>query len=356
VPELSVDSVPVLVVVHRRPEHVARVMEQLRIAQPSTLFVAADIPASGADDDAHREALRLATSIDWPCELRVTVSEAPLGCSPRILSAIDWAFGYVDRLMVIEDDIVIDPSFVSWAGAMLTRYEHETSIGHISGRNELIRWSPTTGDHLIVRRGSMWGWATWRDVWERYRKSPPLDAPTESSLLDEHTRLLVPPPGASLIWDVDWSRFLLSSALHSVVPSVNLVNNIGFGVNATHTTAVDDIRADFPVGSSVPSLDMSLWVQAGVVPDSDLYDEAALLVDLMATFRNPSALARLSRLVTAGMTPELDAVTLHHLAPFRCPEKSARTLAHLRGHGVDADQLFPIEQALVSVKTNENES
>ncbi len=355
-PELSVDSVPVLVVVHRRPEHVARVMGQLRIAQPSTLFVAADIPASGSDDEAHREALRIATSIDWPCDLRVTVSEAPLGCSPRILSAIDWAFRYVNRLMVIEDDIVIDPSFVPWAGAMLTRYEHDSSIGHIGGRNELIRWSPTAGDHLIVRRGSMWGWATWRDVWERYRNSPMLDVPTGSSLLDEHTRLLEPPPGASLIWDVDWSRFLLRSALHSVVPSVNLVNNIGFGVNATHTTAVDDIRADFPVGSSVPPLDMSSWSDVDVVPDADLYDEAALLVDLMATFRNPSALARLSRLVTAGMTPELDAVTLHHLAPFRCPETSARTLAHLRRHGVGNGQVALIEQALALMGMSENES
>jgi hypothetical protein len=356
VPEHSSDSVPVLVVVHRRPEHVARVMEQLRIAQPPTLFVAADVPAAGADDPDHREALRLATSIDWPCDLRVTVSDSPLGCSPRILSAIDWAFGYVDRLMVIEDDIVIDPSFVSWAGAMLTRYEHESSIGHIGGRNELIRWSPTTGDHLIVRRGSMWGWATWRDVWERYRKSPPLDAPTGTSLLDEHTRLLESPPGASLIWDIDLSRFLLSSDLHSVVPSVNLVNNIGFGVKATHTTSVDDIRSDFPVGSSVPSLDMSPWIESGEVPDSDLYDEAALLVDLMATFRNPSALARLSLLVDRGMSPALDPVTVHHLAPFRCPEESARTLSHLRRHGVGDDRLLLIEQALASVNTSENES
>jgi hypothetical protein len=202
----------------------------------------------------------------------------------------------------------------------------------------------------------MWGWATWRDVWERYRNSPMPDAPTGSSLLDEHIRLLEPPPGASLIWDVDWSRFLLRSALHSVVPSVNLVNNIGFGVNATHTTADDDIRADFPVGSSVPPLDMSSWSDVDVVPDADLYDEAALLVDLMATFRNPSALARLSRLVTAGMTPELDAVTLHHLAPFRCPETSARTLAHLRRHGVGNDQVALIEQALALMGMSENES
>jgi hypothetical protein len=353
--EHSSDSVPVLVVVYRRPEHVARVMEQLRIARPSTLFVAADVPAAGADDPDHREALRLATSIDWPCDIRVTVSESPLGCSPRILSAIDWAFGYVDRLMVIEDDIVIDPSFISWAGAMLMRYEHDSAIGHIGGRNELIRWSPTTEDHLIVRRGSMWGWATWRDVWERYRKSPPLDAPIGTSLLDEHTRLLEPPPGASLIWDIDLSRFLLSSDLRSVVPSVNLVDNIGFGVNATHTTSTDDLRADFPIGSSVPPLDMSSWSDAGVIPDTDLYDEAALLVDLMATFRNPSALARLSRLVDRGMFPALDAVTLHHLAPFRSPEESARTLSHLRRHGVDADRLFSIEQALTSVNTSENQ-
>jgi len=348
-PEIAQASAPVLLVVHRRPEKVARVVERIRAARPQHLFVAADVPASGASDHEHREAVRLATDVDWPCELHVTVSERPMGCTPRILSAIDWAFESVDRLVVIEDDIVVNPSFISWAGAILDRYENDSSIGHVGGRNELVRWPAQSDDHLIVRRGSMWGWGTWRDVWHRYRANPTIAAPSGRNLVDEHVALLNSREGASLIWDIDFSRFLISSELHSVVPSVNLIDNIGFGTAATHTTADDDIRAHFPTGSSVPPLRETSWANSGLQLSAETYVDAALLIGLMATYRQPSAVARLSRLVERGSGPDLDAATLHHLAPFRAAEFSARALAHLRSHGVDPSRLAPIERAISSV-------
>lgn len=347
--EVHPASAPVLLVVHRRPEKVARVVECIRAARPQVLFVAADVPAEGADDADHREAVRLATDVDWPCELRVTMGERPLGCSPRILSAIDWAFESVDRLVVIEDDIVFDPSFIPWAGMILDRFEHDPSIGHVGGRNELVRWPAQTDDHLIARRGSMWGWGTWRDVWQRYRTSPQTAAPSGGSLLDQHVGLLESREGASVVWDIDLSRFLISSDLRSVVPSVNLVDNIGFGIAATHTTEDGDIRAHFPTGSAVPPFDETAWVNSGLEMTADVYDDAAVLIGLMASYRNPSAVARLSRLVERGSGPELDAATLHHLAPFRHAETSARVLAHLRSHGVDPSRLAPMERAFASV-------
>ncbi|CAB4323650.1 MAG: hypothetical protein F2520_06895 [Actinobacteria bacterium] len=342
-------TAPVVLVVHRRPEKVARVVERIRAARPQVLFVAADVPASGADDPEHREAVRLATDVDWPCELQVTVSERPLGCSPRILSAIDWAFESVDRLVVIEDDVVVDPTFIPWSGMILNRYEDDPSIGHVSGRNELIRWPTQSEDHLIVRRGSMWGWGTWRDVWHRYRTSPEIASPSAGSLVDEHLALLNSRESSSLAWDIDFSRFLISSELRSVVPSVNLVDNIGFGVAASHTTYEDDIRGHFPTGSAVPTLRETAWASSGVQLTAETYVDAALLIGLMATYRAPGAVARLSRLVERGSGPDLDAATLHHLAPFRRAEFSARALAHLRFHGVDPSRLAPIEQALASV-------
>lgn len=182
-------STPILLVGHRRPVTLARVFARIRAERPRRLFLAFDVPASGPDDPEHRRAMEVATAVDWPCAVELDIADQPLGPSSRIVSAVDRAFASVDRLIVLEDDILVDPSFFRWAGAMLDRHTDDPSIGHVSGRNELVGW-PADDDHLFVRRGSMWGWATWRDRWTGFRTDPRPPAPTGTTLLDHHVRQL----------------------------------------------------------------------------------------------------------------------------------------------------------------------
>lgn len=333
---------PLLVVGHRRPAVLARVFERVRQARPHTLFVALDLPVEGADDPEHLEVRRIVSTIDWPCELRLDIAEHRLGCSARIETAIDSAFDVVDRLVVVEDDILVDPGFLPWAATMLERHASDPTIGHIGGRNELVYWPPTDDDHVVVRRGSMWGWATWRDRWRRHRSDPRPAAPTGTTLLDEHVRHFDDDAGSRLEWDIHWTRFLVATGLRSIVPSRNLVDNLGFGAGATHTVHERDLRAGFPTGEAVPRPDAPMATD--LTPDR--YDEWSLLIDLMTTYRRPDAAVGLARLDARGAASMLDDVTRHHLAPFRDPTSALRALAHLRAFGIEAERTAPLEQAL----------
>ncbi|MFM8863079.1 MAG: hypothetical protein ACKOIA_11615 [Acidimicrobiia bacterium] len=348
-PELST---PILIVGCRRPDTLARVFRRVREARPARLFIAFDVPATGPDDPEHRRAVEAASVVDWSCAVEIDIAEHPLGPSGRIVSAIDSAFESVDRLIVLEDDILVDPSFFPWAEAMLDRYADDPLIGHIGGRNELVRW-PGDEDHLLVRRGSMWGWATWRDRWLRHRDGPRPAAPLGDTLLDEHTRLMDRAGDGPLAWDLDWSRYRVASDLQSVIPRVNLVDNIGFGADATHTFDPQDLRADFPIGDAATGSGPLTADPVASVPHyaNDVYDEWSLLVELMTTFRHPDAVARLARLDARRQVPLLDDAARHHLAPFRRADSSLRALAHLRRHGIDPGRLAPLEHALRRVVT-----
>lgn len=335
-------STPVLLVGHRRPVTLARVFARIRAERPRRLFLAFDVPASGPDDTEHRRAMEVATAVDWPCAVELDIADQPLGPSSRIVSAVDRAFASVDRLIVLEDDILVDPSFFRWAGAMLDRHTDDPSIGHVSGRNELVGW-PADDDHLFVRRGSMWGWATWRDRWTGFRTDPRPPAPTGTTLLDHHVRQFDRSPETPLTWDLEWTRHGVATGRRAVIPSRNLVDNIGFGSEATHTFDPHDVRAGFPVGDAVP---LPGDLPSGSAHSTAVYDEWSVLIELMCSYRHPDAVARLAALDAKEAIPTLDDATRHHLAPFRHAGSSLQALAHLRRLGLDPERVTPLELAI----------
>ena len=342
----SPTTTPVILFVYRRPDLLTHTFERIRAARPAQLLIIADVPADGdggATDPQHRAALAIAGGVDWDCEVEWNIAEHHLGCSTRMRSGLDWAFTRVERAIIIEDDIVADPSFFPWCTAMLEVYSGDQRVMSVNGRNELVAWPAAGGDHLLARRGSIWGWATWRRAWQYPLEQTDRPTSTGNPLFDTHLRVLgiEVPAGLRLGWDINWTLDIARAGGVSVVPPVNLVANIGFGGSATHTIAGDDLRGVLPVGS-VPVPSSSARVEE---PD-DLYDRWSLLVELMASYRQPAAAARLARLSGRPGAPAIDDSLRHHLAPFADPDESVRVLSHLRHNGAAGTQLVALTAAM----------
>ena len=139
-------DVPVALMVFARPDSLAKILASVRTARPRLLFVVADGPrATHPQDIANCAAVRgVLDTVDWPCEIRRLESDRNMGCDPRIVSGLDWVFRQVDEAIVLEDDVIPDPSFFPWCAAMLRRYRHEPQIMHVAGRNELQRGAQAT--------------------------------------------------------------------------------------------------------------------------------------------------------------------------------------------------------------------
>ena len=348
---------PVLLVVFNRPGHVAQVLSALRAARPPLLLVAADGPRLDHPDDVELCSATRAVidNVDWSCEVLWDTSELNLGVDRRVPSGIDWALSLVDRVIILEDDVMPSPSFFPWCAAMLDRYQAADDVVHVSGRNDLGVWGPPGLDHLIVRRGSIWGWATWARAWQRIDRDLPtagdpaelekLEARGFDPLLGQHLaiHLEAAVTGSLRAWDCRWSAARALDGGWAVVPPVNLVSNIGFGPDAARTKFADDPRAGLTAGEAPPLNPFG----SSPSPDAQ-YDRRTLLAELMATYREPEMVLKLarSRRLLVGPDGQPDTEALHHLAPVDYAAESLAVLEHLRNYGLVSAQFDRVAKAL----------
>ena len=130
-------STPVLLIAFNRPERTAQVLQSLAEIRPQKLYVACDGPRPERLDEVRRcEAVRaLVSQLDWPCQLRTLFQPSNLGCRAGVTAALDWFFEQEEEGIVLEDDIVADPSFFRFCQELLERYRHDERVGVIAANN-----------------------------------------------------------------------------------------------------------------------------------------------------------------------------------------------------------------------------
>ncbi|MDR1162513.1 MAG: glycosyltransferase family 2 protein [Candidatus Accumulibacter sp.] len=251
---------PVAFFIFNRPETTARVFAEIARAKPSRLFVVADGPRTDRPGEAERcaEARAVVEKLDWECEVSTNYSESNLGCKERVSSGIDWVFEHAPEAIILEDDCLPHPSFFRFCDEMLECYRDDARVGMINGCNFQFGRAHVDASYHFSRCVHVWGWATWRRAWRFYDKNA-----TAWPLLRQNDRLAHVFPrvsdyrhwkkifdrvhrGEIDTWDYQWNLSLWSQSLLCVAPDVNLVSNIGFGKDATHTK-IGGITSDMAV-------------------------------------------------------------------------------------------------------------
>ncbi|MCX6967573.1 MAG: glycosyltransferase family 2 protein [Verrucomicrobia bacterium] len=243
---------PVVFLVFNRPEPVRRVFERIRQARPQQLLVVCDGPRPHVPTDAQRVAeVRniIEKSVDWPCELLTNYAEKNMGCRERVNSGLDWAFSLVEEAIILEDDCLPSLSFFPYCEALLERYRNEPRVMHI-GANNFQGWRRrTVRSYFFSKYNHIWGWATWRRAWQlsdkegacwknpvqRAQIETLFDSPEERAYWSPIFDSLTSPESRPNTWDYSWMLTCWAHGGLAAYPSVNLVENIGFGADATHT-------------------------------------------------------------------------------------------------------------------------
>jgi hypothetical protein len=253
-------NTPVLVIVFNRADTAEKVMDEIAKAKPAKLYIAADGPRPSRPQEAALcEETRQAVlaKITWPCEVKTRFLEENLGCDNAVRSAINWLFEHEDRGIILEDDCIPHTDFFTFCDTLLTRYEHDTRVMHISGFN-CFNKRYGDGSYFMMRQPLIWGWATWKRTWDKYdfnmttfpqyKKLQMQDSFFDNWLVKKLRTMqwekIYAKPEHKKVWDFPYSYFIMSEAGLCVTPNVNLVSNIGFGTNATHQTLAWDSHAD----------------------------------------------------------------------------------------------------------------
>lgn len=236
---------PVLLLVFNRPSHTAKILESIREVKPRLLFVAADGPRENRPEDKEKcKEVRdlIKTGVDWDCELKTLFREENLGCGHGPADAITWFFNQVEDGIILEDDCLPSISFFDFCSLMLKKYRTDRQIIAISGFNFFGEWNSEKYDYFFSDGGN-WGWATWRRGWNLFDYQM---SAWKTMEVEKQNRVLDFYPDFQKIydlitvndydaWDIQWHFARLITDGLTVTPSRNLVRNIGFDSNATHT-------------------------------------------------------------------------------------------------------------------------
>jgi hypothetical protein len=240
---------PVALFIFNRPAVTRRVFEAIAAARPRTLLVVADGPRAHRPEDAARcaETRKIVAEVDWDCTVLRNYADANLGCGKRVSSGLDWVFAQTEEVIILEDDCLPSPSFFGFCRDLLGRYRGDERVMHVGGTNFQRGQGRTPHSYYFSRYAHVWGWATWRRAWARYdfhtREWPAYrDAGRLRAVCDDpreaaHWAALFDRVHAGKIdtWDFQWLFALWRHGGLAVIPEQNLVSNLGFGHDATHT-------------------------------------------------------------------------------------------------------------------------
>lgn len=249
-------NTPVAFIIFNRPDTTERVFAEIAKAKPPKLLVVGDGPRNNRPGEAEQVAATRAIvkKVDWDCEVRTNFSEVNLGCRQRVSSGIDWVFEQVEEAIILEDDCLPDPSFFRFCQEMLERFRHDQRIGMVSGDNFQFGRRRNDDSYYFSKYFHIWGWATWRnrwvgcyDVtmakWPRIRTGGLIADLVGNAREARYWKKIFERVHRGEIdtWDYQWVLANWLENRMSILPSVNLISNIGFDNNATHTKGVSDL-------------------------------------------------------------------------------------------------------------------
>lgn len=256
---------PILLITFNRPDHVRRVLTEIRKQQPAKLYVCQDGARDGNESDRAkcqevREVIK--ELVDWPCELHTLYQKQNLGCGPGPAAGITWFFENVEQGIIMEDDCLPHPDFFGYCEELLKRYKGDERVQFINSTLYHDRWK-CEGSYGFSHYMVTGAWAAWKRTWndfdldmlglnaKAFRKQVYMltKCKTEADWWYFKVKEIQQDKEKKSYWDYQMQINLFLHEALTIHPKVNLISNIGFDAEGTHTM-MNDGRGDrqtFPI-------------------------------------------------------------------------------------------------------------
>jgi hypothetical protein len=303
---------PLLFLIFRDPEKTFQTFQAISDVRPKKLYISADGPRLNHLEDASEcaKTRNVVSRVDWDCEVHYRFLEINVGLKMAVSSALNWFFNAEEEGIILEYDCVPDPSFFTFCTVMLDRYRNDARVLSISGCNLQNGIKRGDGDYYFSRLFACWGWAAWKRTWALW--SPNL--PKYQQFIDENLiDSIIPCNESKNFWihsfnsihngsnTSTWAFCMVYAHLihggYCIIPNRNLIKNIGFGINATHSKFLNHPCTKLEA-CSIHSFDEPSFI----LPDLN----ADIAFSKVASFGSPSSAYQLLKLA-------LPAVLIRHL-------------------------------------------
>lgn len=236
---------PILFITFNKIEETIKVFRSIKNEKPKKLYISSDGPRQSHPDDIIKiNWIRnyLLSNINWPCEIKTLFFDKNLGCKYAVSSAISWFFLNEEMGIILEDDCLVTSDFFSYCSTLLDKYSNDEKIFQINGTCFLNQRN-IDESYFFSKYSHIWGWATWRRAWQHYEinnynyESDFLKIDFYSELEKQYWHQTFKQYFDNKIdtWDYPWTFTIFKNDGLCIYPNKNMVENIGFGPNATHT-------------------------------------------------------------------------------------------------------------------------
>lgn len=240
---------PIVFIIFNRPDTAQKVFEQIKDIKPTSLFIIADAarPHRKGEEDLCVQTRSIINQVDWDCQVLTNFASSNMGCRDRISSGLDWVFSLVEEAIILEDDCYPNPSFFRFCGELLSYYRQDSRIMHIGGTNYQFGRKRFPYSYYFSRYNHCWGWATWRRAWQFYnhdmslwplfREQDRLKDIFQDDKAEKYWRRSFEKVYRRQLdsWSYCWTLSCWMQGGLTILPSVNLVSNIGFDASGSHT-------------------------------------------------------------------------------------------------------------------------
>lgn len=163
-------DIAVAIIFFNRDDSLKEVYKKVREARPSELYLIQDGARKGEPND-EEDILRcrkIFENIDWDCKIYKNYATYNMGCGKRVSSGISWVFENVEKAIILEDDCIIEPSFIRFSAELLEKYKNDERVIMISGLNHFEKWNCGNNSYFFTKTGAIAAWATWKRVWDQF--------------------------------------------------------------------------------------------------------------------------------------------------------------------------------------------
>lgn len=259
-------NTPILIIIFNRLEFSKQILDRVRTIKASNLYVACDgwrnhVPGEREKVLASREYFK--NAIEWECDVKYLYLDENKGSGEAVFNAISWFFQNEKYGIILEEDCIPSIPFFPYCEELLQRYENDLRVWMISGLNHFVgkRNLIDEDSYFFSKYAAIWGWATWANRWNTSNFDMRAlnifienkyifdDVPNQENSYsikkyrDFYKKMEIQKPKT---WDAQWGFTMWSNRGVRIVPSENLISNVGvIGVHskkqeASHLLPVSD--------------------------------------------------------------------------------------------------------------------
>lgn len=165
---------PIVLFAYNRLDKLINTIEKLKankLADRSDLFVFSDGSKNDMDFESVNSVRHYLKSISGFKTVKIIYRKSNIGLASNVIDGVSEIVDKYGKIIVLEDDILTSEDFLLYMNKALKKYSDDTRVMAVSGYVSPFN-NRELPDCYFMQYFDCWGWATWKDRWEKYQKNP----------------------------------------------------------------------------------------------------------------------------------------------------------------------------------------